>query len=408
MPKTLLKTRRLPSPTAQVRPLRRVLLVTLWTLLAMTALAEDAGLNSAPDDELSAREQDLARIEQQVESIGAALAGDNAEREALIAELEERERDVAALAVAGRELSQMVREQHELAEDLRSRQDAEREALNAERRRLAVLVKTAHQLGRGDVLRMLLNQEDPVQATRVMSYFTYFNRARLERIAAVSARADRLARLALDAEREMERLEALGGQQEATRKRLESARDERTAVLAALEGSIHSRRENMVLLRQDAENLKRLVNHLRQRAEIRAELEIERLSFESRRGQLPWPLPGHRISAGFGSLRGQSGVRWDGVLLSASEGERVRAVHDGRVIYTDWLRGFGLLIVVDHGDGYMTLYGHNETLLKEVGEWVRTGEVIALSGKSGRRGEPVLYFAIRRNGKPLNPSNWCG
>ena len=98
----------------------------------------------------------------------------------------------------------------------------------------------------------------------------------------------------------------------------------------------------------------------------------------------------------------------DGVLLVAREGEEVRAVYDGRVVYADWLRGFGMLLVIDHGDGYMSLYGHNEALLKEVGEWVAAGEVIALSGNSGGRDDPVLYFAIRRHGEPLDPGTWCG
>jgi septal ring factor EnvC (AmiA/AmiB activator) len=151
-----------------------------------------------------------------------------------------------------------------------------------------------------------------------------------------------------------------------------------------------------------------LVQHLRQRAEIRAELEVQREPFELRRGHLPWPLLEGRLRASFGSSKEGSELTLDGVLLAANEGEEVRAVYDGRVVYADWLRGFGMLLVIDHGDGYMSLYGHNETLLKEVGEWVAAGEVIALSGNSGGRDEPVLYFAIRRNGEPLDPATWCG
>lgn len=380
----------------------------MFTLSLQMLPHEAIATEATAEDEIHTRERDLSEIEQRVEAIGAELVGDSAAREALIAELEERERDVAALAIAGHELAQMVRDQSRLAQSLRERQDAERAALEHERKRLAELFKTAHAMGRGDVLRMLLNQEDPVRATRVMSYFAYFNRARLARIESVTARAERIARLALEAARESARLTVLAEQQEATRLRLEVARDERTAVLAALERSIRSREQDLANMRRDAENLRLLVQHLRQRAQIRAELDVNRPSFQSRRGELPWPLPSSPITAGFGSLKGESGVRWDGVLLATQEGEEVRSVYYGRVVYTDWLRGFGLLIVVDHGDGYMSFYGHNEALLKEVGEWVAPSEVIALSGKSGGRGDAILYFAIRRNGEPLDPSQWCG
>jgi septal ring factor EnvC (AmiA/AmiB activator) len=263
-------------------------------------------------------------------------------------------------------------------------------------------------MGRADVLRLLLNQEDPVRAGRVLSYFAYFNRDRVSRIEAVESRAQRLASLAKDAEREVGRLAELSSRQEATRLRLETAKADRATALAELEKTIAGGEDDLALLQRDAENLRLLVEHLRQRAEIHAELEVQRQPFAERRGHLAWPLLEGRLSAPFGSAKPDSGLSLDGVLLVAQEGEEVRAVYDGRVVYADWLRGFGMLLVIDHGDGYMSLYGHNEALLKEVGEWVAAGEVGALAGNSGGRDEPVLYFAIRRNGEPVDPATWCG
>lgn len=361
-----------------------------------------------PDAAIEQRERDLHSIQQQVEAVGKELIGHSAERQALILELEERERDVAALALAGRELARLVEEQTRVAGEFRHREEDERKALQQELERLAELVRIAHAMGRADVLRLLLNQEDPVRASRVLSYFAYFNRDRVSRIRAVESRAQRLAQLAKDAERETTRLAELGAQQGATRARLMTAKQERSLVLANLERTIASREDDLEMLQRDAENLRLLVQHLRQRAEIRAELEVQREPFERRRGHLPWPLLEGRLRASFGSSKEGSELTLDGVLLAASEGEEVRAVYDGRVVYADWLRGFGMLLVIDHGDGYMSLYGHNETLLKEVGEWVAADEVIALSGNSGGREEPVLYFAIRRNGEPLDPASWCG
>ena len=135
---------------------------------------------------------------------------------------------------------------------------------------------------------------------------------------------------------------------------------------------------------------------------------MQQVPLAQRKGQLPWPLAEVNLLARFDGPRDAAGQqRWDGVLLATQEGSEVRAVHHGRVVYADWLRGFGMLIVIDHGDGYMTLYGHNQTLLKEVGEWVAAGEPVALSGSSGGQREGQLYFAIRRQGAPQDPQTWC-
>lgn len=380
-----------------------------WLLTACALVTTPAAaVETASDETLETRAKDLQEIERQVDSVGRELTEQHADRRALIAELEVREREVAEAAVGGRELARAVAEQTRVAEALRVRHLEEHAALEKELALWADLVRTAYVMGRADRLRLLLNQEDTAQASRILSYFAYLNREQLRRIIAIQTRVERLTRLAHDAEREAEHLIELARRQEAARVRLEAAREERAAVLARLEASIAGRTENLEVLERDAEALRLLVEHLRQRAQIRAELDIRRDPFPERRGRLTWPLLHGEVLAEFGTPKPDSELRWDGVLLAARQGEEVRAVHDGRVIHADWMRGFGLLMVIDHGEGYMSIYGHNEALLKETGEWVATGEVIALSGDSGGRAEPVLYFAIRHNGKPQNPSDWCG
>ncbi|MFD2112809.1 murein hydrolase activator EnvC family protein [Thiorhodococcus fuscus] len=378
-----------------------------FLILAVSLCVCSATLAEDSDPSLDARQRDLMDIERKVESIGQDLIGRREDRRAMILELEARERNVAELALANRELQRLVAEHTRIAAELRARQAEERQALDKQLVLLAELVRTAYVMGRADRLRLLLNQQDPTEASRVMSYFAYFNRERMKRIQAVQESADRLARLARDAEEEAKRLAKLAKSQEATRQRLEVAKQERAKVLKQLEATIASRSETLETLKKDAESLKRLIEHLRQRAQIRAELDIRREPFEKRKGRLPWPLLEGRIVASFGSRKEDSEVAWDGVLLAAREGEEVRAVSGGRVVYADWLRGFGLLMVIDHGDGFMTLYGHNEALMREVGEWVSGGDIIALGGNSGGRSKAVLYFAIRRMGKPQDPAQWC-
>jgi septal ring factor EnvC (AmiA/AmiB activator) len=149
------------------------------------------------------------------------------------------------------------------------------------------------------------------------------------------------------------------------------------------------------------------LEQLERQARALPEAELSQKSLKQLRGHLPWPLADVRLLSHYDSLKGDGAQRWDGVILKAEEGAEVRAVQSGRVVYADWLRGFGLLIIIEHDDDYMTLYGHNQALLAEPGDWVAAGDTIALSGSSGGGASSGLYFAIRHRGRPLNPERWC-
>lgn len=378
-----------------------------WPWLCLCTLLAVAAPTAGSEPALETRQRDLVELEREVERLGTALADQQRTRGELIAALEGHEREIARLALAEREIAQQETRQRVRAEALAQRRLTARAALDGQLGELAELVRTAHVVGRADRLRLLLNQEDPVRAGRVLSYFAYLNRDRVQRIDRVRGEIERLAALAAAAAEQAALLAELGAERGATRARLEAAQDERETVLAALETAIAARRDDLAARRADAETLRRLIEHLRQRAAIQAELEIRRDPFAARKGRLTWPLIEGRVLAGFGSRKADSQLRWDGVLLAAEAGEEVHAVYDGRVVYADWLRGFGLLLVLEHGDGFMSLYGHNQALTKEVGEWVGAGEVIALSGNSGGQPRPALYFAIRHDGKPQDPTQWC-
>jgi septal ring factor EnvC (AmiA/AmiB activator) len=257
--------------------------------------------------------------------------------------------------------------------------------------------------GREELFKLLLSQETPATLGRMLVYYDYFNRARSVRISAVGAELAHLAALAVDSRRVEEELERLLAAQAREIEAQEAWRAERRRALERLETSIEAGGGEIETLKGEEERLTALVIEL---GELMAGFpEDAELPFASLKGRLAWPVEGGQ-SRRYGQLRDGGPLRWNGVLLAADAGTPVRAVYRGRVAFSDWLPGLGLLIIVDHGDGYMSLYGHNEALLRESGEWVAPGDSIAQVGDSGGQAQTGLYFEIRHNGEPVDPGQW--
>src|SRR5690606_18563638 len=274
--------------------------------------------------------------------------------------------------------------------------------LSAEKSLLAEQLRVAYMNGRAELLKLLLSQESPADFGRMMVYYGYFSRARGAQLRAVAEDLDEARRVAAEAEAVAAELDALSTRRAAELAALERSRSERQALLAELETSIAAAGGEVERLRDEERRLIELVTELGNLlAGFPADSEEP---FDRLKGRLAWPVAGE-ITADYGKERA-GGLRWNGVLLSAPAGAPVRAVYHGRVAFADWLQGLGLLIVLDHGDGYMSLYGHNDALLKEPGDWVRPGEPIAEVGTTGGRREPALYFEIRHRGQPVNPHAW--
>jgi septal ring factor EnvC (AmiA/AmiB activator) len=381
-----------------------------WRLVFASGLATLALFTTVPkaaDDEIEARQKELSDVEQRMRGLAQDLQARRSDRGTLLAELEKLERNIADLALSGRQLEAMVAEEKRALADLDARLATERRALESEQAMLAQLLRSAYAAGRGDRIRLLLNQQDAAKVSRVMAYYGYLNRYRMTRIAEIDARARKLEQLARESEEEGERLAALAARQSETRERLTARRGERQELLTALEKTIATDEARFSGLKADAEGLRQLLDQLERRAQALPEADLKQEAISKRRGMLAWPLADGHLVYHFGQSKGSSGQRWDGVVIAGREGAEVRAVYGGRVVYADWLRGFGLLLIIEHDDGYMSLYGYNQTLLKEPGEWVAAGDVIALSGSSGGRRSPGLYFAIRHHGHPVNPEKWC-
>jgi septal ring factor EnvC (AmiA/AmiB activator) len=265
-------------------------------------------------------------------------------------------------------------------------------------------LQTAYQMGRQSQLKILLNQERAGTLARSMAYYDYFYQARQGHI---DSYLEVLARLD-EVEPEIASTLALLETNRTTLRRQEkdlvAGKAQRQLDLNRLNIRIANKDERLKKLDQDREELERLLEVIEQ-AIAEMELPQEYQNFAALKGQMPWPLAG-KPSNRFGGRRSSSKQRWQGLTIPAQEGGSVSAIHHGRVVFADWFRGSGLLLIIDHGDGFMSLYAHNQALLREVGEWVSAGSAIATAGNSGGQLDAALYFEIRQNGKPVNPSLW--
>lgn len=356
------------------------------------------------EDERTARAQ-LQELKRAIEQITTEQRRDEATRGRLQQRLREAETALGRLGEAVTEVEARIGELAARQAGLESRRQDLAAERDAQRERVVSELRAAWQSGSGSQLKLLLNQEEPEAVARLLAYYRYLARARKAQIDAFRATLAELA--AAEAAARENRAEL--GRERATlverREQLAAARDKRQQAVAALSAGIAERGERLASLEQDAAALETLLEELAAAARtIAAPAEYQ--PFSAARGAMPWPAAGQHLNS-FGRPRNQGKMRWRGITISAETGTTVAAIHHGRVVYADWLRGSGLLLVLDHGDGYLSLYAHNESLLRDVGDWVNAGSPIATVGASGGRERPALYFEIRQNGKPVDPAGWC-
>ncbi len=378
-------------------------------LSALLALALGVGPNGVLADsagpEMQAKTRELARLQDRIQRIRAGLGEVEGQRNQHQRELRRTERRIGTVAGRLRDLSLQLKKHQGQLERLEARRVRERRELNEQRRLLAAQIRAAYALGRQERVKLLLNQEDPALVSRVMVYYDYFNRERARRVGLLNESLARLKETEVAIRDQSLRLAELREREENDRHQLELARAEREQAITSLNAEIGTKGQQLQGLRKDERRLAEFIEQLR---ELLADIPAQAsdVAFESRKGKLAWPSGG-KLAKRFGTARQAGGPNWDGVLIATTEGQDVRAVHHGRVAFADWLRGFGLLLILDHGDGYMSLYGHNQTLFKETGDWVEAGENVALVGRSGGRLNAGVYFGIRYRGQAVDPVHWC-
>ena len=279
-------------------------------------------------------------------------------------------------------------------------------SLGRQREVLAEQIRTGYVVGRQDYMKMLLNQEQPAHVGRVLTYYSYLDSARREQIESITQQVTHLNSVEAAINGENENLASSNARLTSEKTSLVALQSERRNILVRIETDLNDKTQRLSNLSADEQRLSELLRRLPvELADIPADVNSKG-AFAKSRGKLPWPTTG-RISASYGAPRGAGNLRWQGVVLEADEGAEVRAVWRGQVVFTGWLNGYGNMIIIDHGDSYMSLYAHNQSLVKEVGDWTEASEVIATVGVSGGQRKSGLYFEIRHNGRPDNPVQWC-
>lgn len=367
-----------------------------------------ASLASYADAPRKATQADLDRLRTHIESLREGLTRSEGERSALHTELRGLEQRIALSGKRLRQLNGDLRSREHKLNNLLREQVQQLTEFSAQRGALAAQLRAAYMMGREPYLKLLLNQQNPAVLGRSLAYYSYFNRLRSARMSEASVRLAGLTALEQGIREETAQRQALRKQELAERKAYTANRAARAEVLARLNSEIRTQGEELERAMQDEKQLVELLRKLKPAlARIpRETAESPDTPFIALKGKLSWPVPG-QISARYGSARMEGRLKWQGVLIEAAEGQEVRAVSRGRVAFSDWLRGMGQLVIIDHGGGYMTLYGHNQALYKEAGDWVEAGEVIAGVGASGGRDKPGLYFEVREQGEPRDPALWC-
>ena len=376
--------------------MKLILIALCTTLLLATAVSAAPQTSEQANAELKAVQKQIENLKEDLEDEGRRRS--RAERN--LAEVEKSEQTVR------RELTSIrkkLTDSKARQADLERQSEAQRKELEKQRATLANQLRVAYINGNEEWLRVSLSQQDATSLGRRMTYYGYLSRQRRATIEKVAAALAQLDEIKAEISGEMARLAKLEADATDKLEEIADTRTERAELVARINADISSKDAQIERLQAQATELTNLVEALARVLPKMPDIDAE--PFAGKAASLSWPADGP-VLKGFGESRADGRLKWEGVLLGAPSGSLVRSVYHGRVVFSDWLDGMGLLTIIDHGAGYMSLYGHNQDLMKEVGEWVDPGEAIGHVGDSGGQAAAGLYFEIRKDGKPVDPKRW--
>ncbi|UCX06453.1 murein hydrolase activator EnvC family protein [Shewanella glacialimarina] len=356
---------------------------------------------AATGADLSKRQSELKSIQTQINAQQNDLKNTSKQREKLITLLKKDEQAIARAASRVNETQTSLKNISSQLIDLEKQQKSLTAQKIGQQKTLSKQLSSAYLAGNHDYSKMMLNQQNPATIERMLAYYQYLNNARIKAISKLKTTSEQLVEVQNKQVKKQQQLNTVMIDQKQQAKQLSNEQNQRQQTLTQIQRTLSNKGAQLEQLQIEEASLKRIV----EQAVVTAKANPLMDGLENRKGKLSWPTKG-RMSERFGSNRSGQ-IKWKGAVLTAPEGQNIKAVAAGKVIYADWLRGFGMVMVLDHGKGYMSLYGHAQTLFKEAGDNVNDGESIALVGRSGGQTEPSLYFEIRHKGQAVDPARYC-
>ncbi len=375
----------------------RIILFFLTTLCSLDLLAA-----STTTGEKETAKKELIELKTKIKALQSVLKSKQVQQSSAVKKLRTSEKKIAtASKILRATVNQLATKERQLSKLRRQQNTLEADKTN-QKKALAEQLKSAYMNGKQEYLKLLLNQQDPDKLGRMLVYYDYMNKARSKQVKKLQETLIELKNVDLNIQKEIRALKLLRESKTNETKQLDVLKRKRQKIVDSLGKEIASKSSEITELEINAQELQQLIDSVRE--------TIEKMDFSQPleglrklKGKLRWPTKGKQIKK-YGSLT--QGQRSSGVLIAGKEGKEINSIHHGRVVYADWLRGFGLLMIIDHGKGYMSLYGYNQALYKDIGDWVEAGEAVSTLGQSGGQKKPALYFELRHQGKPVNPKRW--
>ena len=352
----------------------------------------------------------LENVQIEIQSLSKELDQTKTTKSELYQQLKKKSQAMSKLNRELHGLDQQLQQQAKQLQTLKQQQQQQHKSQSKQLQALNDQLRAAYINAQPNYLKVLLNQPDFAKIGRSKVYFHYFHQARQQQLTDIRVLLQTLIKDQQQLVTAQQRHQQLYDQRQQQQQKLKQQNKQRLAILKQLDSKLNAQGARLSALHEEEQSLQTVLESLTQQKPpqpISSQPKSNSIKFAKNKGSLPWPIKG-KITARYGSSRNLGKLTWQGIMIKASAGKNVIAAASGRVVFSDWLRGFGLLLIIDHGDQYMTLYGNNQSLLKEVGDNVTASELIALSGDKGIRQYVGLYFEVRHKGSPTNPTKWLG
>ena len=379
---------------------RKIIIAKKYFLLFLLILSPSAIANE------SNHKEKLKDIQNRLENVNAEIEKSKDQVKEFQSELKKNELMAAKISEQLENIQNNILKKKDNLERLKIKKKDSQKIIDIEKKILISQIKTMYKIGKYDYVKLLLNQQNVSEINRAIAYYDYDNYARSKRIKKLKNTLIDIEKIQLTILDQTSRLESLNTTHKSKLDKFNKYRGDRLKFITEINKHIDRQGVELLLLKENEHELVKLLNKLNVHKKNKTDTLKKGFSFSSKKGELIWPINGKLLKK-YGEKKKKTGLKWRGVLIESVQGSHVSAVSQGKIVFADWFRNFGLLIIIDHENDYLSLYGHNQRLLKSIGDLVQTGEKIATVGDSGGQNNSALYFEIRKGKKTLNPSLWC-